>query len=106
MVPPNCGGGGGSSAPAIVVGALGEPGVPVFCWADAGTQNMREQLSAVRSKALRFVADSIRVLARASAPSGDAARRCRRAGQGGDDRAGVRLMVMAAGPMSPRTPCN
>src|SRR6516164_5102573 len=31
--PPNFGGGGGRYLPSIVVVALGEPGVPVVCWA-------------------------------------------------------------------------
>src|SRR5271170_6412157 len=35
ITPPNFGGGGGSCLPSIVVVALGEPGVPVICWATA-----------------------------------------------------------------------
>src|SRR5206468_12753229 len=31
--PPNFGGSGGSCLPSIVIVALGEPGVPVICWA-------------------------------------------------------------------------
>src|SRR4029453_16462382 len=33
MTPPNGAGGGGTYFPSMVVGALGEPGVPVVCWA-------------------------------------------------------------------------
>jgi hypothetical protein len=36
ITPPNFSGGGGSSFPLMVVVALGEPGVPVICWAGAG----------------------------------------------------------------------
>ena len=36
ITPPNFGGGGGSCFPSIVVVALGEPGMPVTCWALAG----------------------------------------------------------------------
>src|ERR1700747_994640 len=35
ITPPNFGGSGGSCLPSIVVVALGEPGVPVICWASA-----------------------------------------------------------------------
>src|SRR5438034_6366843 len=35
MTPPNFGGGGGSCMPSIVIVALGEPGVPLICWAFA-----------------------------------------------------------------------
>src|SRR5205809_2858324 len=33
--PPNFGGSGGSCLPSSVIVALGEPGVPVICWANA-----------------------------------------------------------------------
>src|SRR6266481_3560060 len=33
--PPNFGGSGGSCFPSSVIVALGEPGVPVICWANA-----------------------------------------------------------------------
>src|SRR4029077_5419950 len=33
ITPPNFGSGGGSCLPSMVVVALGEPGVPVACWA-------------------------------------------------------------------------
>ena len=39
ITPPNGSGGGGSCLPSIVTVALGEPGVPVICWADAGRAN-------------------------------------------------------------------
>ena len=35
ITPPNFGSGGGSCFPSMVVVALGEPGVPVICWACA-----------------------------------------------------------------------
>src|SRR5664279_1397829 len=35
ITPPNCGSGGGSCFPSIVVVAPGDPGVPVICWAMA-----------------------------------------------------------------------
>src|SRR5437773_8306611 len=35
ITPPNFGGSGGSCLPSIVVVALGVPGVPLICWADA-----------------------------------------------------------------------
>jgi hypothetical protein len=35
ITPPNFRGGGGSCLPSIVIVALGEPGVPVICWAFA-----------------------------------------------------------------------
>jgi hypothetical protein len=36
ITPPNVGSGGGSCLPVMVVVALGEPGVPVICWAATG----------------------------------------------------------------------
>src|SRR5438094_851460 len=38
ITPPNFGSGGGSCFPLMVEVALGEPGTPVTCWADAETQ--------------------------------------------------------------------
>ena len=35
ITPPNFGSGGGICFPSIVMVALGEPGVPVICWAEA-----------------------------------------------------------------------
>src|SRR5271165_2351922 len=35
ITPPNAGSGGGSCLPLMVVVALGEPGSPVVCWAEA-----------------------------------------------------------------------
>src|SRR5260370_14568942 len=35
ITPPNLRGGGGSCLPSIVIVALGEPGVPLICWAFA-----------------------------------------------------------------------
>jgi len=36
ITPPNCGGGGGSCFPSMVMVALGDPGVPVICWPMTG----------------------------------------------------------------------
>src|SRR6266852_8563364 len=36
ITPPNGSGGGGSCFPSSVTVALGEPGSPLICWADAG----------------------------------------------------------------------
>ena len=38
ITPLNFGSGGGSCFPLMVVVALGEPGVPVICWAPAGAE--------------------------------------------------------------------
>src|SRR6266700_5990420 len=38
MIPPNFRGGGGSCLPSIVIVALGEPGVPLICWAIASEE--------------------------------------------------------------------
>ena len=40
ITPPNFGSGAGSCLPSMVVVALGEPGVPVICWAWAGAPAM------------------------------------------------------------------
>ena len=37
ITPPNFGSGAGSCLPSMVVVASGDPGVPVICWAIAGT---------------------------------------------------------------------
>ena len=42
ITPPNYGGWGGRYAPLMVVVALGEPGVPVICWALAVTAASRK----------------------------------------------------------------
>src|ERR1700680_1937215 len=43
--PPNFGGSGGSCLPSRVIVALGEPGVPVICWADApGASDMHRRI--------------------------------------------------------------
>ena len=45
ITPPNSGVGGGSCFPSIVVVALGEPGVPVICWAIAfGASDMQRRI--------------------------------------------------------------
>src|SRR5450631_779696 len=46
ITPPNLMGGGGSCLPSIVIVALGEPGVPVICWAKAhgATDTQRKML--------------------------------------------------------------
>jgi len=46
ITPPNFGSGGGSCFPLIVVVALGEPGVPVICWATAGVAGMAARMNA------------------------------------------------------------
>src|SRR4249919_2346826 len=46
ITPPNFGSGGGSCFPSIVVVALGEPGVPVICWALAGAKTRTVRLNA------------------------------------------------------------
>src|SRR5262249_37940407 len=46
IVPPNFAGGAGIWSPWIVVVALGEPGVPVTCWAAAGAARLRVIASA------------------------------------------------------------
>jgi hypothetical protein len=43
ITPPNFGSGGGSCFPEMVVVALGEPGVPVICWAVTGTERHKTQ---------------------------------------------------------------
>src|SRR6478609_10797905 len=45
ITPPNAGSGGGSCLPVIVVVASGEPGTPVTCCADAGTQLSARRLA-------------------------------------------------------------
>src|SRR6202040_3694864 len=45
ITPPNFGGSGGSCLPSSVIVALGEPGVPVICWADAfGESDMQRRI--------------------------------------------------------------
>src|SRR5450631_534190 len=39
ITPPNFRGGGGSCLPSIVIVALGEPGVPLICWAIAAGES-------------------------------------------------------------------
>src|SRR6201995_5369838 len=45
ITPPNAGSGGGSCLPVIVVVASGEPGTPVTCCADVGTQLRTRRLA-------------------------------------------------------------
>src|SRR5450631_1394683 len=40
ITPPNLMGGGGSCLPSIVIVALGEPGVPLICWASASGERI------------------------------------------------------------------
>src|SRR5271155_6232110 len=53
MTPPNFGGGGVIFFPSIVVVALGEPGVPVTCWAAAGATAVARSIKEIRSGASR-----------------------------------------------------
>lgn len=54
--PPNFGGGGGRYFPSIVVVALGEPGVPVICWALAGAPARKT------NRAERDIAENVSVV--------------------------------------------
>src|SRR5438552_14953040 len=57
ITPPKFGGGAGSCLPSIVVVALGEPGVPVTCWAKAGdaASVSRNQVETVRMPVLIII---------------------------------------------------
>src|SRR5271165_3598193 len=57
MTPPNFGGGGGSCLPSIVVVALGEPGVPVTCWAPAGKQAMTRSVAVDNASVVVFMVE-------------------------------------------------
>src|SRR5271165_3943759 len=51
ITPPNFGSGGGSCFPSMVVVALGEPGVPVICWAltvGPTSKNIRQAVAKLR----------------------------------------------------------
>src|SRR5690242_17190896 len=54
ITPPNFGGSGGSCLPSSVIVALGEPGVPVICWAAADPARAGK----VTSKVARAVANN------------------------------------------------
>ena len=54
ILPPNFGGGGGSCSPSIVVVALGEPDVPVICWAVA-EPNMGSDKATHAALIIRFM---------------------------------------------------
>src|SRR6266404_1591243 len=66
ITPPNFGGGAGSCSPLMVVVALGEPGVPVICWAGAGRATKIAAPAASSDKPLwinfRFIAFCVLVL--------------------------------------------
>ena len=47
ITPPNFGSGGGNCLPSMVVVAPGEPGIPVVCWAVAGTTVSRKDRHAI-----------------------------------------------------------
>src|SRR5262245_7329590 len=55
ITPPNFGSGGGSCLPVMVVVAPADPGVPVICWAPAGS----EQSGAAASSALKNSIDRL-----------------------------------------------
>ena len=56
ITPPNFGSGGGSCLPSMVVVALGEPGVPVVCWAAAGRQVVASSVAAENASVVVFMA--------------------------------------------------
>ena len=60
MVPPNAGGAAGSDWPSIVDVALGEPSVPVTCWAAAGKTEKQLAASTAR-KARVFIVQCSRL---------------------------------------------
>src|ERR1700720_1759056 len=70
ITPPNFGGSGGSCLPSGVVVALGAPGVPVICWADAfGARDMHRRILVDDRKPLTlFMALSGRGPARCTKP--------------------------------------
>src|SRR5512140_918851 len=53
MTPPNLGGGGGSCLPSMVTVALGEPGVPVTCWASEAPIPTRQLVVRASDNAVR-----------------------------------------------------
>src|ERR1700741_5123189 len=55
ITPPNLGGSGGSCLPSIVVLALGEPGVPVICWAKAPGASDRHRRTLVDDRKLAIL---------------------------------------------------
>src|SRR5262249_10310057 len=57
ITPPNGCGGGGSCVPGIVVVALGEPGVPVTCWAPTG-KHARRRSDVEKSAGLVLITSS------------------------------------------------
>src|SRR6201995_3163373 len=69
--PPNFGGGGGRYFPSIVVVALGEPGVPVVCWASVGST-----VNTVNVVAESNIADFFMIVSVGAAPHPE--RRCAR----------------------------
>src|SRR5580692_5723859 len=55
ITPSNFGGSGGSCLPPIVVVALGEPGVPVICWAKAPGASDRHRRTIVDDRKLAIL---------------------------------------------------
>src|SRR6266576_4664248 len=53
--PPNFGGSGGSCVPSRVIVALGEPGVPVICWANASGASDRHRRTLVDDRKLAIL---------------------------------------------------
>jgi hypothetical protein len=49
ITPPNFGSGGGNCLPSIDVVALGDPGVPVICWAPAETEARKDIVNAAKT---------------------------------------------------------
>src|ERR1700757_5116632 len=55
ITPPNFGGSGGSCLPSKVIVALGEPGVPVICWAEASGASERHRRTLVDDRKLAIL---------------------------------------------------
>src|SRR6516164_5470820 len=58
ITPPNFGSGGGSCLPSMVVVALGDPGTPVTCWADAEKQPRAKILMAANVPRQILISDT------------------------------------------------
>src|SRR5439155_21092386 len=59
ITPPNGGSGGGSCFPLIVVVALGEPGSPVVCWAEADNAVVKRKAAVATVHSLEIEATTI-----------------------------------------------
>jgi len=64
IVPPKGAGGGGRYLPSIVVVALGEPGVPVICWAEVEPAvRVRTEADTTKAQMVEFIIRPIRLTA-------------------------------------------